>query len=80
MSIEVQAGTDLTAVDFALRKQNVFRIRGRVLDPVTNTIPGSVQVLIIPRNNPSVSFNFISTPPIDYNNTSGTFQIRDVLP
>jgi hypothetical protein len=80
MSIEVQAGTDLTAIDFALRKQDVFRIRGRVLDPVTNTIPGSVQVLIIPRNNPSVSFNFISTPPIDYNNTSGTFQIRDVLP
>ena len=79
-SIEVQAGTDLTAIDFSLRKQKLFQVRGRVLDAVTGKLPTSVQVLITPRNSANAGLNFVATPPTDFNNTNGTFQIRDVLP
>lgn len=79
-SIEVQAGTDLTAIDFSLRKQKLFQVRGRILDAVTGKLPTSVQVLITPRNSANVSLNFVATPPTDFNKTNGTFQIRDVLP
>ncbi len=79
-SIEVQAGTDLTAIDFSLRKQKLFQVRGRILDAVTGKLSTSVQVLITPRNSANASLNFVATPPTDFNNTNGTFQIRDVLP
>ena len=42
-SIEVQAGTDLTAIDFSLRKQKLFQVRGRILDAVTGKLSTSVR-------------------------------------
>jgi len=80
VSIEVHAGEDLSAIDFTLRQEKVFRIRGRLIDSVTGQIPKSAQVLVSPRSSLSRFPDFSSTTPSDYNSADGTFQIRDLLP
>jgi hypothetical protein len=75
-SIEVQAGAELSNVDFRLTPQQLFRIRGRVVDAATGRSPRMVQVELQPRGPVSAGIQ----APVAYNAANGTFEIRDVAP
>jgi protocatechuate 3,4-dioxygenase beta subunit len=75
-SLEVQPGAETSAIDFRLIPQQLFRIRGRVLDVRTGGLPRAVQLEIHPRGPGSPGVH----SPFMYNSTNATFEIRDVAP
>jgi hypothetical protein len=78
VSIEVQPGAELSAVDFSVNQQSLFRIRGRVFDGRTGQFPRSASVSVNSRN-PNAGFLIMNIPQ-NYNPANGTFEIRDVPP
>ncbi len=77
-AIEVQPGVEISAIDFTLIQQQLFRIRGRVFDPRTGQSPRNASVMMLPRD-PTTSGFFISGFN-SYNSSTGTFELRDVAP
>src|SRR5262249_34976378 len=75
--IEIQAGAELSAIDFRLTQQPLFRIRGRVIDNGTGQPPRNANVTVNPRN-PGGGFGIVAS--MNYNAANGTFEIRDVPP
>jgi hypothetical protein len=77
-SIEVPPGGEVTAIDFTLSQQQLFRIRGRVFDPRTGQFPRTAMILRSSRN-PNATVDMFSTIGLNnYNPTNGTFELRDV--
>jgi len=77
-TIEVVAGRDVAGIDMVLPQQQVYRVRGRVVDSSTGQPPRTVSISLIPRDS-SVATLTTSTSP-NYNPTNGTFELRDVVP
>jgi hypothetical protein len=76
--IEVRPGEELNGVDVSVSSQNLFRVRGRVIDPTTGRPPRTASVTIVPRASATPVAVFGSASP--YNPTDGTFELRDVPP
>src|SRR5262249_19576839 len=76
-SVEVQAGGAVSAIDFTLARHPVFRVRGRVCDSAIAKNPRNPQVSITPRNSVHDE-GFLPFVGNNYNNGSGTFEIRNV--
>jgi protocatechuate 3,4-dioxygenase beta subunit len=75
--IEVQPAVELSGLDFRLTEQPTYRIRGRVVDPTSGSIPTRpVSISIVPRG--SVLNTGISFSGSPYNPADGTFELRDV--
>jgi sarcosine oxidase gamma subunit len=80
-AIEVQPGVEISAIDFTLTQQQLFRIRGRVFDPKIGQFPRNASILVLPRDpaasgvGPSMLLGINS-----YNSNNGTFEVRDVAP
>jgi len=76
-AIDLRPGNDLT-LDFVVLRQELYAMRGRVVDPSSNVPPASVGI--------SLSFQSIASQNIRaslgafYDATTGTFELRNVLP
>ena len=77
--IDVGPGTELTGIDVTVSRQDLFRIKGRVVDPATGQPPRTASVTIVPRGSAATPVAlFGSASP--YNPADGTFELRDVAP
>lgn len=77
-AVDVQPGTELSTIDFTLRQQQLYRIRGRLFDSRTGQFPKSANVTVTSRT-PNTGTVFTTTPN-NYNGATGTFELRDVAP
>jgi hypothetical protein len=71
--IDVLAGADILGMDFRLPRQNLLRIRGRVIDAQTGRSPGNASISIIGDNWSSGGGN-------SYRQSDGTFELTDLWP
>jgi hypothetical protein len=82
--IELQPGAELNAVDVILTQPAIYRIRGKVVDAASGKPPASAGVSIAPRLDPGTAGSIIAAAPstatVNYNNVSGAFEIRNVIP
>jgi hypothetical protein len=76
--LDVQPGVELNAIDFVLTQQELYRIRGTVIDTRTGQPPRNVEISIAPRQ-PDASFGF-SVFNRTYNPGNGMFEFRNVAP
>ena len=77
--IEVRPGEELSGIDVAVSRQDLFRVAGRVIDGTTGQPPRTASVTIVPRGPAAAPVAlFGSAPP--YNPADGTFELRDVAP
>ena len=77
-AIEVQAGVELSAIDFTVPLQQLRKVRGRVIDSRTGQRPAAASLSIASRNLTGGSFSMGVSQA--YNPADGTFEIRDVAP
>jgi len=77
-SLDVPAGAEVGPIDFRMDQQQLFRIRGRVVNTRTGQPPRNANVSATPRN-PTSGF-FISAAGSNYNPANGTFELRDIAP
>jgi len=86
-SIDVQPGVNLTTIDFTVTRQQLYEIRGRVIDSRSGQWPRAVAIKtlsesatgeseMIAFSNGAISRGLSAT----YNATDGTFEIRNVVP
>jgi len=78
-AIDVRPGEELTGIDVAVSRQELYRIAGRVMDPATGRPPHAASVTIVPRGqvvSPVALFGSASL----YNPTDGSFEFRDIAP
>jgi len=78
--VEVQPGQELNTIDFTMTPQQLYRIKGRVFDPKTGQFPRGASILILPRTLTNGMIPNLTSAINSYNNTNGTFDIRDVAP
>jgi hypothetical protein len=77
-TIEVGPGGELPGIDIILPEQQVYRVRGRVVDTSTGLPPRTASISLIPRD--SAFSGLSSNIPPNYNGTTGTFDMRNVPP
>jgi len=76
--IEVRPGSELSGIDFRMRVQQTYHVRGRLIDSRTGQSPRNATVLIILRQ-----FNGVFGPNgigPSYNGATGTFDLANVAP
>jgi hypothetical protein len=81
--LDLQSGAEMSAVDFVLIQPPTLRIRGRVVDATTGKSPQNSSVMINPRQEPGAPGIIAPTgtsAQATYNNATGTFEIRNVIP
>jgi len=77
--IDVRPGEELSGIDVAVSRQDLFRIRGRLIDSRTGQPPRTAAVTIVSRGRTASPVAlFGSAAP--YNPADGTFELRDVAP
>jgi hypothetical protein len=77
-AIEVQAGVEMSAIDFAVPLQQLHKVRGRVIDSRTGQRPAAANLSITSRSLTGGTFSNNGTQ--GYNPADGSFEIRDVAP
>jgi hypothetical protein len=75
--IVLQPGAEISTIDFTLRRQPVFRIRGRLVD-TGNERPASAWLSLVPRNSRIPRLGLDSGA--RYIGSNDTFEFRDILP
>jgi hypothetical protein len=76
--IDVRPGGELSGIDFRMRLQQTYHVRGRVIDNRTGQPPRNANVFIVSRQ-----FNGVFGPNSigpSYNAATGTFDLADVVP
>ena len=76
--VEVEPGAARQGTDLTLQRQQLFRIRGRVVDTVTGRAPEKVWLQLVYRNEATGSDNWGATPDPAYQ--QGNFEFRNVPP
>jgi protocatechuate 3,4-dioxygenase beta subunit len=77
--IEVRAGAELGAIDMTMSSQQLYHVRGRVIDPTSGQPPRNAGVVILPKQ--PVAPNMMMGPSRpNYDAATGTFDLRDVAP
>jgi hypothetical protein len=76
--IEVQAGVELSAIDFTVPVQQLRKVRGRIIDSRTGQKPAAANLSIASRSLTGGGFTMGQNQA--YNPADGTFEIRDVAP
>jgi carboxypeptidase family protein len=75
--VQLEPGAELTAIDFTLREERVFKVRGRLIDPKTGKPPAAQELRLIERDSEDYP---ISIGSADYNSETGVFEIGNVSP
>lgn len=82
-AIDLQPGTEMSAVDFVLTQPPTFRIRGRIVDSAAAKPQQSVGVSLVPRQeqgSTGIVFASGNQGSATYNNATGTFEVSNVIP
>jgi hypothetical protein len=77
-TIEVGPGGELPNIDIVLPQQQVYRVRGRVVDSSTGLPPRTASITLVPRDSSFSGLSSNIAP--NYNGTTGTFDMRSVPP
>lgn len=77
--IEVDPGVEINSIDVTLAQQNLFHVRGWIVDPITGQPPRAASVSIVPRGPGAAPVGFSGSAP-PYNPADGTFDLRDLAP
>jgi hypothetical protein len=85
-ALEIQPGANLSAIDFTVGRQQLYRIRGRVIDSRSGQQPGAVTIQVRSES-PTGESEMIAVSSISvsssvyagYNAADGTFEIPNVL-
>lgn len=77
VSVDIQAGMEAGAIDFKLSRQELFRVRGRLLDGETGKPPVMAFINIFPRD-PNVSWDYGFSA--NYQSADGSFEWSDIPP
>ena len=82
-TLDLQPGTELSAVDIVLTQPVSYQIRGRLVDPTNPKPPQSASIAVVPRQEQGATgiiFASGTQSNATYNNSNGTFEIRNVIP
>ena len=85
-AIDVQPGVNLTAIDFTVPRQQLYKIRGRVIDSRSGHWPSAVTIQArseSPTGESEIiafSSGSVVRGNASYNATDGSFEIRNVVP
>jgi hypothetical protein len=74
IAVQVTAGAPLRGMDIRVRKARAFRVRGKLIDPASGTAPSSANVVLLPKDGPSLG------PPPNAMVRDGVFDFEGVLP
>lgn len=77
--IDVAPGAELTTVDVVVPDEDLFRVRGRIVDPLTERHPPAASVSVMPRGSIGTPLGVSSTTQ-HYNPATGIFTLNDVPP
>jgi hypothetical protein len=78
-TIEVQPGIELSGIDLRVARQQLYRIRGRVIDSTTGDRPAAVSLSLASRGIADTG-GIVQTITQSYNPSDGTFEIKDMMP
>jgi hypothetical protein len=76
--VEVEPGADRRGTDLTLQRQQLFRIRGRVVDAVSGLAPEKVWLRLVYRNEATGADNWDAAPDPVYQ--QGNFEFRNIAP
>jgi 5-hydroxyisourate hydrolase-like protein (transthyretin family) len=80
-TIEVQPGAELGAIDIVLPNVSGYRVSGRLVEASTGKPPKSASIEISPKKPASIVIHDNGGfTDVQYNSTTGAFQMRNVLP
>ena len=77
--LDVRPGAELSGIDISISPQNLYRVRGSVVDPASGQPPRSASITIVPRGPAATTAGLLATTS-PYNPADGTFELRDVAP
>ena len=75
-AVDILPGEELNGIEFVLPKQELYRIRGKIVDATIGKPARSVQLLMAPRQSAGPS----NRPPGYNNPVNGTLEFRDIAP
>jgi Carboxypeptidase regulatory-like domain len=78
-AIDVQPGEERTGIDVPMSRQDLFRVRGKVVDAKTGRPPRTASVTIVSRG-PAATPVALFGSASPYNPADGTFELRDIAP
>jgi protocatechuate 3,4-dioxygenase beta subunit len=78
--LNVQPGNEISGIDFSVSRQQLYRIRGRIIDARTDRPPQTVTLTFSSRSLTGGGFMMNAGPNMRYNNADGSFEIRDMAP
>jgi carboxypeptidase family protein len=78
-AVDVAPGADITTVDILVPDQDLFRVTGRIVDPVTGRPPSTAVVSVAARG-PVGAAATVTGSAQSYNPATGIFDLRDVAP
>ena len=79
-SLNVQPGNEISGIDLSISRQQLYRIRGRIIDARTDKPPQAATLTISSRSIGGGGFLMSSGPNTRYNNADGSFELRDMAP
>jgi hypothetical protein len=78
--LEVRPADELSGVDLKISRQQLFKIRGRVIDTRTGQSPQSISMTFASQSLTGGGFSMGGGPNQNYTPATGTFEYRDVAP
>jgi hypothetical protein len=78
--LEIRAADELSGVDLKVSRQQLYKIRGRVVDARIGQAPPSVTMTFSSQSLTGGGFSVFGGPGQIYNAATGTFEYRDVAP
>jgi protocatechuate 3,4-dioxygenase beta subunit len=79
-SLNVQAGSEISGIDLSISRQQLYRVRGRLIDARTDRPPQAANFTISSRSLGGGGFSMNGASTTRYNNMDGSFEIRDMAP
>jgi hypothetical protein len=78
--LNVQSGAELSGIDLSITRQQLYKVRGRVIDSRTDRPPQNASFSFSSRSLTGGGFVMSGLSNTKYNNTDGSFEMRDVAP
>jgi Carboxypeptidase regulatory-like domain len=79
-SLNIQPGNEISGINLSISRQQLYRIRGRIIDTRTDRPPQTATLSISSRALGGGGFLMNALSNSTYNNTDGSFELRDVAP
>jgi hypothetical protein len=79
-ALNVQPGNEISGIDLAIERQQLYRVRGRVIDTRTDRPPQAATFSVTSRSLTGGGFTMFGGQNQRYNNSDGSFELRDMAP